>query len=240
MAGIFSSKELLSRVMKPHLEVAKDLLRMVKRKSTDDPTHRFQIAAITIFLAGVDKTLSLALQLLYLAGEIEWKWLKPTKPNAGIISCGPGLTAKILKFKELGLDITELRELIDLRNEYIHSCSIYAGYSMGPIWGRKPRLTLRATGPTISYAGKYLLDIGADDIKRISRVLINLVAEFVDASDWRSSYRSIAQKIRKLPHDPQPELLTIDPSDLEATFRVIDELNKKYIGAGLFHLLAAR
>jgi len=238
MAGIPRSKELLKLVMKPHLEVTKELLRMVKRQSTADPTHRFQIAAVTIFLAGVDKALSLALQLLYLAGKIEWKWLKPAKPEWGIISCRPGLTAKILKLKELGVDITRLRDLVDLRNEYIHSCSIYAGYSFG-VKGKKPRLTLRANGPTIRYAGEYLLGIRADDIKRIAEDLLDLVSVFVDGSGWRSSYTSIAGKIRRLPHDPEPETSNTDTSDLEAVSRIIDKLNQEHIGEGLSRLLTS-
>lgn len=237
MEGIPSSRELLSHVMKPHIEVAQELLRMVKRQSIDDPTHRFQIAAITIFLAGLDKMLSLALQLLYLAGKIDWKWLKAANPEAGIISCRPGLTAKILKLKELGLDITTLRELVDLRNEYIHSCSIYAGYGFEVTGKRKPRLTLRARGPEIRYSGAYLLRIRSDDIKRIAKNLIDLVSEFVDASGWHSSYSSIAEKIRRLQRDPEPELSTTDYSDLEAVSKIIDELNRKHIGEGLSRLI---
>ena len=55
-----SSARLLRSVLKPHTRLAVDLIRLVKRSkigsrmrvSSADPTHRFQIAALLVFLSG--------------------------------------------------------------------------------------------------------------------------------------------------------------------------------------------
>ena len=126
-----SAKNLLKDVLYQHVDLALDLLHMVNSLSTGDRTYRFQIVALIIFLSGVDKTLSLTFELMYLAGKIDWKWLtKGDTPSPGSVECHRGLTAKLEKLAALGLDITDLQWIIDLRNIYIHSCSIYVGYSI--------------------------------------------------------------------------------------------------------------
>ena len=59
-----ASRHFINSILHPHAELAVDLLRMVGSHSTADPSHRFQIAALIVFLSGVDKVLSLALQLM--------------------------------------------------------------------------------------------------------------------------------------------------------------------------------
>ena len=68
--------DLLQAVIKPHSHLASRLLGHVKRWSTDDPTHEYVTSAIIVLLAGVDKVLSLALELLYLAGHVDWAWMR--------------------------------------------------------------------------------------------------------------------------------------------------------------------
>ncbi len=68
-----SSKELLTGVLKPNTDLAIDLIGMVNSLDTSDPTYRFQVASIIIFLAGVDKTLNLAFELIYLMDKVNWK-----------------------------------------------------------------------------------------------------------------------------------------------------------------------
>src|SRR5262250_2990700 len=70
-------------------------------------------------------------------------------PFCSVIECYPGLTAKLKKLHSLGLDLTELQWIVDLRNEYIHSCRIYAGYGVGIDHGDKP--ILQASGPKVSF-----------------------------------------------------------------------------------------
>ena len=234
MRNIFSARSLLECVMKPHAELASELLDQVKSHSTGDPTHRFQIAGVVIFLAGVDKTLSLAVQLLYLAGKIEWKWIKPRTPRPGFIACGRGLTAKLYKLKEMGLDLSELQWLVELRNSYVHNCSIAAGYRWGMTKRGKARLTLRASGPEISYFNAPLMSLDARDIARWADDLTNRVGTFVNHNGWQSSWKSIALKIAKLPVDPEPEysLAKRRKFDQEC-YRTIEGLNMRCVGMGL-------
>src|SRR5215813_9714590 len=66
-----ASRAFIDSILHPHVELAVDLLRMVNSRSTGDPTYRFQIAALTVFLSGVDKALSLAFQLIPTATLLE-------------------------------------------------------------------------------------------------------------------------------------------------------------------------
>jgi hypothetical protein len=111
-----ASREFINWVLNPHSELAVDLFRTVHSRSTADTTHRFQIAALIVFLSGVDKALSLALQLSYLADRIDWGWLTHgRKLDPGVIECHQGLTAKLDKLHSLGLDLTGLQWIVDLR-----------------------------------------------------------------------------------------------------------------------------
>ena len=115
----FTAHNLLSKVMESHLTLAVDLLGMVKKTSTDDPTHRYQIAAVVVFLAGVDKTLGLALLILYLGGHVSWESIGPrgkkVELDPGRLVCWPGLTGKLTRLKALGLDLEEnLQWLVEI------------------------------------------------------------------------------------------------------------------------------
>ena len=146
-----TSKDIISHVLLPHVEITKDLLRLVESLDTGDPTHRFQIAGLTVFLAGVDKALNLAFQLLYLAGKVKWKWLSGgRRVEPGFIECHRGLTAKLNKLHSLGLDLTELQWMVDLRNMYIHGCRMYVGYGVEPLWDEPARLRLRPSAERVN------------------------------------------------------------------------------------------
>jgi hypothetical protein len=107
-----------------------------------------------VFLAGVDKALSLACELLYLANKVKWKWLTADIPEAelqpGVIETRRGLMRKLNMLQSLGLDLTGMQWIVDLRNMYIHSCSIYAGYRIGSAFSDRPQLILKALGPSVS------------------------------------------------------------------------------------------
>jgi hypothetical protein len=189
-SGLTSNK-IIRHVLEPHTELAIDLLRLMKRSrslpgmgySTGDPTYRYQIAALIIFLAGVDKTLSVVLELLYLAGFVEWKWLKGGRiaVQPGYVICSPGLSAKIDKLKGLGLDLSQLKWLIEARNRYIHDCVIHAGYSFS-FSDHAPDgspLELKASGPAILVDGPPLVALGPKEIRRCAASLTRVLAQFL-------------------------------------------------------------
>lgn len=71
--------ELLRGMIEPHSQLATRLLGLVRHPSTDDPDDpkdEFEVAAVIVFLAGVDKLLSLSLEFLYLADHVEWHWMR--------------------------------------------------------------------------------------------------------------------------------------------------------------------
>lgn len=228
-----SSKELLKGVLEPHTELALDLMKMVKFLDTNDPSYRFQVASIIIFLAGIDKTLSLAFELLYLAGKVDWNWMVPntkSKPPVGFIECQRGLTAKIMKLKELGVDVTHLQRIIDLRNEYIHSCHIYVGYTVG-LDGVECKTLLNPSAPVISFPLSPMTAFQPKEIQYYAEQLIDEISSFIDRMEWQGEWFKLAQKIEHLPQNPEPEYTQI-VNEPEREFEILDALNKRFVGDG--------
>ena len=240
MKRTLSAKRLLKRVMTPHTDLALQLLAKMKSRSSGDPVSGFHISAIVIFLSGVDKVLSLTLQLLYLAGKVEWKWLaqKKSRHVPGVIMCDRGFDAKLRKLKELGLDFTELEWLADLRNSYIHDMTIYAGYKISVPEKGELRFTLRAHGPEIPLLGKPLTGVTAKTIKQWATTITEEAGIFVDRAGWYKSWEALAEQIERLPADLQPELDQVKNSDSDNRCReIVMALNGKFVGAGLAKLL---
>lgn len=233
-----SARDLLEGILRPHTELAVDLLSMVRTQSTGDSSYRFQVAGLIIFLSGVDKALSLALQLLYLTGRVEWNWLARRKLQAGEIECHPGLTAKLKKLEGLGLGLSEFEWLVGLRNWYLHDCSIYAGYTVGIDSGDNPSLILRAHGPEVSHSDPPLTALSGDAIEAYANGLRDRLGEFLDRNGWQAAWASVQERLAKLPQNPAPEYSEVaaglDPAVVE---RCIAALNEKHVGEGLSKLL---
>jgi len=232
-----ASRAFIDSILHPHVELAVDLLRMVNSRSTGDPTYRFQIAALTVFLSGVDKGLSLAFQLMYLADKVEWEWLtNGRKLEPGFIECHRGLTAKLKKLQSLGLDLTELQWIVELRNAYIHSCGIYAGYRVGVDDKDTPRFILQASGPEISFSSPPLVPFGPTEIQSYAGDLIDYLGRFLDGIKWQAAWSLLADKLGHLPINPEPEYAQIAGGSAEEINSLIVCLNERYIGEGLLRL----
>jgi len=233
VAGL-PAKEFLKKVLQPSTDLAAELAAKVKELNTRDPTYRYQIAAIVLFLSGVDKALSVACQLLYIGGRIEWKWLKPRHPEPGVLGCGPGLMAKITKFKGLGLDLSHLKWLVELRNEYIHEASISVRYQAGQWDDCGPMIVIRACGPEIGLVGPPLLALQSSDFERWTDELAEALGAFVDQGDWQAAWRGLASKVEKLSIDRSGAGAT---DNIDELMNVIDSLTEKHIGIGLRYVL---
>lgn len=236
---LHSSKELLKDVLFPHIEIAVDLMEHVKTFDTSDPSHHYQIASILIFLAGVDKTLSLAFELLYIAGKVEWEWMVSNNnkswPPTGFIECTRGLTAKIIKLEDLGVDITNLQWLVDLRNYYVHSCSIYTGYSER-IDETEDNIQIKPSELTISFPLSPITYIHSQEIQMYANEIVELIGSYVDRTNWHERWFKIAEKVKNLPINPEPEHSQI-MNEPERLFEILSALNDKYVGDGIKLLL---
>ena len=232
-----ASREFINSILHPHVELTVDLLRMVNSLSTGDPTYRFQIAALTVFLSGVDKALNLAFQLMYLADKVEWEWLtNRRKLEPGVIECHRGLTAKLKKLHSLGLDMTELQSIVDLRNAYIHSCRIYAGYRVVAEDRDTPRLILQTSGPDISFSSPPLVPFGPAEIQRYAGHLTDYLGKYLDGIKWQAAWSLLAEQLDDLPINPEPEYSQMVDSSAEEITNLIVCLNERYIGEGLWRL----
>lgn len=229
-----TSRDFINHILSPHVDLAVDLLGMVNSLSTGDPTHRFQTAALIVFLAGVDKVLSFAFELMFLAGVVDWKWLTGgQKLEPGLIECNRGLTAKLNKLCSLGLDLTELQWIVDLRNTYVHCSVIYAGYRERLDDGDPPKSVLQAYGPELMYSMHPLVPVGPAEIRRYAAWLAEGLGCYLDGTKWRDAWSLIAQRLAQLPANPEPERLhLVDGSGADISSLIVS-LNDQYVGEGL-------
>ncbi len=236
---VLSSKELLSDVLEPYLNFSVDLINLVESHWSDHPSKRFESVAIGVFLAGIEKTLNIAFALLYIAGKVSWSWMVPNtreKPPTGFIICQRGLTAKIKKLNELGVDVTHFQWLIEMRNSFFHDSSMYIGYSVS-LDETEDSINLTPNGPIISFPlfgtsaiNQKLLEMYAEDF-------IAVLSTFIDESEWLLVWREILEKISHLPRNPEPQYSEFfefpDQQD-----ELICLLNKEHIGDGANKLLS--
>jgi hypothetical protein len=154
----------------------------------------------------------------------------------GFIECHRGLTAKLKKLHSLGLDLTELQWIVDLRNAYIHSCGIYTGYRVGVDDRDTPRLILQASGPEISFSSHPLVPVGPAEIQRYAGHLTDYLGKFLDGIKWQAAWSLLAEQLGHLPINPEPEHSQMVDGSAEEIERLIVCLNERYIGEGLRRL----
>ncbi len=232
-----SSRNFLESILSPHIDLSISLLELVESMNSEDPSHRYLIAAIITFLSGIDKTLSLFYQLLYISGRIEWKKIASNKDRTpvGYIECQWGLTKKIFELENFGVDISSLKELIDLRNMYMHDSYIYAGYSLsldeetGEEYIGGTQLSHRNVSPPITNFTPKFIDF-------YRNVIVEEVSKILDSVDWLSSWKRLEEKLKELPINPEPEYSQLDQSH-ENLHEIIESLNRRFIGDGANKLL---
>lgn len=234
--------ELLRGMIEPHSQLATRLLGLVRHPSTDDPKDEFEVAAVIVFLAGVDKLLSLSLELLYLAGHVEWHWMRGRRRESDVLPakvfCDPGFATKIAKLHELGCDLTELRWLAEARNTYVHECNIFAGYRIHPDCEGK-RLDLRATGPVVESSGPFQLGFRPESIDTMTTALVDRLGAFLTDRHCEEGFRQIAERVAKLSDNPEPWTTRLRETDdyLDGASAIMQELNEAVVGKGLAVLL---
>jgi len=146
------------------------------------------------------------------------------------------LTAKLEKLDSLGLDLTGLQWIVDLRNDYIHSCRIYTGYRVGTDHGDKPRLILRASGPEVSFSGQPLMALGPAEIQTYAEQLTDQVGRFLDGIKWQEAWALLEKQLGLLPINPEPEYSQMVDGSAQEIRNLTRSLNKRYVGEGLWRL----
>lgn len=231
-----SSRKMLSEVMDAHVDVACDLLRTGRKDDTGQGVGHEDVLAMTVFLAGVDKTLSLACVFLYIAGVLEKDWLQPRSHQVqpGWLSCGQGLRTKINKLKGMGVLSRVLDGMPEARNQYIHDVLLVGGYALRlSNDGREefaPNCQIKWSGPfrTI-HTPKTLRAVAA-------RVIEELVVYIDTRTPFPKRFASLLKRIYGLPRMPVPPQ---GYDQEEAVFSKVDELNERHIGRQWERLLEA-
>lgn len=227
-----SCRDFLSPVLKQHLDLAIELINMVKSRNTGDPTYRFQAVGIIMFLAGVDKVLSLACKLLCVAGVIDRNWLANQKHyRGGVLICTRGLTARINKLLDLGVFGTDrLIWLVELRNDYLHSQEVTAGYGIEV--DNNGNLVLKASGPQITFSSEPLTAVDSRVLQSWSDKFVNDIAIYLDEkTDFWARWDGIRKYLISLPENPEPEFSTIQQcEDAEGMVDIVEQLNRKVLG----------
>jgi hypothetical protein len=233
---------MLQKIMEPHSRLASQLLGLVRSHSTADPTHEYQTAAVIVFLAGVDKALSLALEALYLAGHVKWDWLRGRRGSAhltpGEIVCAPGFMAKLDRLKDLGCDLRDLAWLAEMRNSYVHDCTILGGYRVAPD-ANACRLTLRPFPLTVQGSGPFLLALSADDIAATTEEVVERLGRLLSEKDCEEAWRKVNEQAALLPTDPQPwtDQVNAPRASADEIHEIVRALNAEAVGEGCAKLL---
>jgi hypothetical protein len=236
-----SSFEFLKNSITLHADLAKDLLSLTESKLPEGPLNRYEIGSIIIFLAGVEKMLNIAFGFLYIAGKLEWKDIvfKPYLiPPSGFIECHIGLTKKIQQLEKLGADISPLLEIIEIRNYFVHSSSIYFGYSVELDESMK-YFNFSPDGPTITYSSPFSIHWSKEKIDYYSENILDVVSSFIDTTCWQKGLKAIWKKMKKLPKFMKQDIETLKAEGFDIPVEKVPYLNDKYIGVGLEILLSS-
>jgi len=233
-----SSRGYLEAILKPHVALTGTLLGMARSDDTGDVRCGIETAALLVFMAGLDKVLSLACAFLHVAGQVDRKWLKssPGQSWAGLLTCGNGMTEKIGKLRALGALHTEFALLVEVRNYYIHGHSLLAGYKIGTN-EECTEPTLRPYGPSVGYGLAPSVGVTLTGLKQLGEGIIEELVEYIDRkTPWQENMRAIHRRLKSMPHDPPKELAQVatepDPS------RIVECLNAKHVGVQWEKLMA--
>jgi len=140
---------------------------------------------------------------------------------------------------DLGVDLTYLQWIINLRNEYVHSCSLYIGYTVG-YDDDTEKIYLEAREPTLSFPLAPIVAVRSERIQYYSDQMIDLIGSFIDHTEWWLVWSKITKKLEGLPKNPDPEYAQIaneSKDESENEHEILDTLNQKFIGDGAKLLL---
>jgi hypothetical protein len=143
------------------------------------------------------------------------------------------LTAKLNKLHSLGLDLTDLQWIVDLRNAYIHTCGISAGYHVGIDHGDTPQFILHASGPEVSFLIPPLVPLGPTEIQTYAEHLADHLGKFLDGINWQAAWALLQEQLCHLPVNPEPEYSQVADGSLEKIHSLTVTLNERYVGEGL-------
>ena len=122
---------------------------------------------------------------------------------------------------------------MDLRNEYIHSCRIYAGYRVGIDDGDNFQLILQASGPEVSFFAPPLVALGPAEIQTYAEYLTDHLGKFLDGIEWQAAWALLRKQLGHLPVNPEPEYSQVVGGSAEEIYSLTVALNERYIGEGL-------
>ncbi len=121
---------------------------------------------------------------------------------------------------------------MNLRNEYIHTCSIYAGYRIGIGDGDTSPFILRASGPEVSFLREPLTALGPSEIRTYAEHLTDRLGKFLDGTNWQVAWALLREQQGHLPVNPEPEYSQIADASPEKIHSLTVILNERYIGEG--------
>lgn len=242
MSNSLTSRDFLEHIIRTHTELAKELLESANSDDENLNNSSYEMASIIFYLAGVEKMLNIAFGLLYLAQKVTWKWMTSSclpKPEAGFVECQRGLMAKINKLKDLGAEIPELNDIVDLRNYFIHTSFIYCGYTQ-KLDSSSGEITLSPDGPTISFPLSPSTLWTNERIQSITDDILDDVSTFVDSTRWFKNWKELSAKLNGLnefPFNYQPSFALDDEKWVLNYEEEIKIHNEELIGVGLKKLL---
>ena len=97
-------------------------------------------------------------------------------------------------------------------------------------------IQVKPSGPTISFPLSPMTYIHAQEIQNYANVFVELIGSFIDQTDWYEGWFKIAENVKNLPSNPEPEHTQI-MNEPERLFEILSALNDKFVGDGAKLLL---
>ena len=89
----------------------------------------------------------------------------------------------------------------------------------------------------LKFNGEFLANyIHAQEIQNYANGLVELIGSFIDQTDWYEGWFKIAENVKNLPSNPEPEHTQI-MNEPERLFEILSALNDKFVGDGAKLLL---
>ncbi len=229
-------KVLLKHAMGHHTDLAISVLdSMCPRKPKTRKDYDAYEVALTVFLAGIDKTLGMACVMLYVAGVLDKDWATPFKyeDTPGTLICTKFLGKKIEKLRQLGAIKAGLEDFVAQRNAFMHGYEAKAHYI----------LNIVEDGDGL--VAKAAMTFGAIDCfpnpfnKRIARSISKAVVEDLNTyittqTEFDTRFRKATDRLDALPEFVRPG----STHDRDELMELLNGKTTSLIGQRWQHLLS--
>lgn len=248
MAELFIVTDWFESISASHLSVVCELEARADTEVTEEGKQLLHTYAVFVFLSALDKMFSLAIEFLYVAGDLtpteQKKFFANRKeyaPNAIICTAGFKTKYDILRSKKAIRMIwcINIEAYCDYRNQLLHSIPLRLDYA--PTWEERTHgYIIKLYGPFLEYMStQAMYQIDLDMMKDACGVVVAELVDYFHAhKDFQDKMQHVIDAVSHLPREHETEIGDFSGSyDLKTTRELCEHLNLKLIGKRWCHLL---